>query len=220
MPLKWEYQSDQAPVSSGAFSFADNDPPAMCLTIWPHNSLPNIGFVWFIGLTFAMFMVPLLSLLGTSALWGMLPFVLGTLVLVWYFLRRNRADASLHEVLKLWGDRVEITRHNPRKPDQHWHANPHWAEIRLLPEGGPVENYVTLRGNDRTVEIGAFLSPEERLELYGVLWVWVGYLEWRLCRCGCCQTNANSSQFSSKLNRLSRAEVAPLSKSDDAAALK
>ncbi len=32
---------------------------------------------------------------------------------------------------------------------------------------------------------------------------------------GCCQTNANQSQFSSKPNRLSRAEVAPLGKSGD-----
>jgi uncharacterized membrane protein len=36
----------------------------------------------------------------------------------------------------------------------------------MLAEGGPVENYVTMRGNGRTVEIGAFLSPDERLDLY------------------------------------------------------
>jgi len=29
----------------------------------------------------------------------------------------------------------------------------------------PVENYLTLEGNQRTVELGGFLSPEERLTL-------------------------------------------------------
>ncbi len=56
--------------------------------------------------------------------------------------------------------------HQRGGPDQNWQANPHWVEVKLRPEGGPVENYVTPRGNNRTVEIGAFLSPDERQEMY------------------------------------------------------
>ena len=36
-------------------------------------------------------------------------------------------------------------------------------------QGGPVPWYVTLTGNGRTVEIGAFLSEYERRVLYGEL---------------------------------------------------
>ena len=36
-------------------------------------------------------------------------------------------------------------------------------------EGERVENYVTLKGGGREVEIGAFLSPEERLVLHDEL---------------------------------------------------
>lgn len=174
MPLKWENFSDEAPANTGAFSFDAGNGPARQLTIWPHRSLPRRGFVWFIGLTFAMFLLPLFALLGTMALWGLLPFLLGALALTWYFLQRSYKDGELTEILSLWDDRVELTRHNPRSPDQEWHANPHWVEVKLRPEGGPVENYITLRGNGRTVEIGAFLSPEERTELYGELCRWVG----------------------------------------------
>ena len=35
--------------------------------------------------------------------------------------------------------------------------------------GGPVPNYVTLSGNGREVEIGAFLSEDERVELFSEL---------------------------------------------------
>ena len=35
--------------------------------------------------------------------------------------------------------------------------------------GGPVPHYVTLSGNGREVEIGAFLSEEERVELFSEL---------------------------------------------------
>ena len=165
MPFKWDDIAETVPDNPGAVSFSAGDPPIARLTLWPHQSLPPKGFVWFIGITSAMFLFPLTALLGTGALWGMLPFLMGALALVWYFLRRSAADASLQEVLTLWNDHIDLTRHNPRAPDQNWHANPHWVEIKLRPTGGPVENYLTLRGNDRTVEIGAFLSPDERREL-------------------------------------------------------
>ena len=46
-----------------------------------------------------------------------------------------------------------------------WQANPHWVRVTLHKTGGPVPNYLTLRGNGREVEIGAFLAEEERLTL-------------------------------------------------------
>lgn len=42
-------------------------------------------------------------------------------------------------------------------------------QVRLTPAGGPVPDYLTLKGRDREVELGAFLTPEERKELAGEL---------------------------------------------------
>ena len=169
MPYQWDETLPEAPDDPGAFCYAKGGKPCARLTLWPHRSMTNSGFAWFIGLTFAMFLLPLLALLGSVALWGLLPFLSLALWGIWYSIRRNDADRSQHEVLSIWEDRVELTRHNPRGLDQTWHANPHWVEVKILADGGPVENYVTLRGNDRTVEIGAFLSAEERNILYGAL---------------------------------------------------
>lgn len=88
------------------------------------------------------------------------------MALVWHFLRHSQVDGTLKEVLSLWHDHIDLTRSNPRAPIQNWQANPDWVEVRLRTDGGPVENYITRRGNDRVVEIGAFLSPEERVELF------------------------------------------------------
>ena len=164
MPYEWD-DITKAPDHPGAFCFAKGGEPRSRLTLWPHRSMSNSGFAWFIGATFAMFLLPLLALVGSVALWGLLPFLLLALWAIWYSIRRNDIDRSLHEVLSVWEDRVELIRQNPRGPDQTWHANPHWVEVKMLADGGPVENYVTLRGNGRTVEIGAFLSAEERQEL-------------------------------------------------------
>lgn len=166
MPIDWEDRTKEAPVRTGAFSFDAGNPPVLHIVLWPHRSLPRRGFAWVILLTFGMLLVPLLAVLGTLVLWGLLPFLMGALALLWYFLDRNYKDGALTEELRLWSDRIELHRTNPRGPPQDWHANPHWVRINLDRKDGPVENYVTLKGNGREVEIGAFLSPDERAELH------------------------------------------------------
>jgi uncharacterized membrane protein len=144
----------------------DTETPRWHLLLWPHRSLPRKGFVTFIAVTAGMSALPLLAVLGSPALWGLLPFLGGTLWLTWYFIQRSYADGALTEELSIWPDRITLTRRNPRGPDQNWQANPHWVRVALHPTGGRVENYITLTGGGREVELGAFLAPEERLELY------------------------------------------------------
>jgi uncharacterized membrane protein len=145
------------------------DPETQSLTLWPHRSLPRKGFVIFIGVTFVLLLVPLMAFLGTPVLWGLLPFMMGVLALTWLLLMRSYADGQLTEVLTLRPERVELVRTNPRGAEQRWEANPYWVRVEMHRKDGPVENYLTLSGSDRTVEIGAFLSPEERAALYGEL---------------------------------------------------
>ncbi len=144
----------------------DDDAPRVELHLWPHRSLPRRGFAAFIGLTFALMLLPLLEALGTDVLWALLPFLMGTLALLWWAIERNYRDAELIERLRIWEDRVRLERRSRRASPQNWEANPHWVEVRLHETGGPVANYVTLRGGGRLVEIGAFLGEDERVDLY------------------------------------------------------
>ena len=136
------------------------------LRLWPHRSLPPAGFVTFVGITSALLLVPLIAVLGSPVLWGLLPFLVGTVWLIWHFLQRSYTDGSLREDLELCPDRLKLIRTNPRGAIQSWQANPYWVRVELHATGGPVDNYVTLSGSGRAVELGAFLSPDERAELY------------------------------------------------------
>lgn len=169
MPVKWLTKIETAPASPGAFSHEAGAAPRAQAQLWPHRSLSRRGFVVFIGATFAMILLPLIPLLGTPVLWGLLPFLMGALWAMYYFLQRSYRDADLAETLTLWADHIALERHNPRSPDQSWAANPHWVQVEIAPDGGPVPQYLTLRGAGRTVELGAFLAPEERVTLYGEL---------------------------------------------------
>ncbi|MBM7068173.1 DUF2244 domain-containing protein [Actibacterium sp. 188UL27-1] len=149
MPYQWS--TDTAPIK---------------LSLWPHRSLPKQGFVGFIAATAALISLPLFSVLGSPILWGLLPFLALAVAGLWWGLQRSYRDGEILEELTLWPERVELIRHNPRGPQQEWKANPYWVRIEMHKTGGPVENYITLCGGGRDVEIGAFLSAQERLALY------------------------------------------------------
>lgn len=139
------------------------------LSLWPYRSLSPRGFVVFIAATCLMLLLPLIAVLGSPVLWGLLPFLAGTVWLIWHFLQRSYANARLREDLTARPDRLELTRTNPRGAAQGWQANPYWVRAELHPKSGPVRNYITLDGAGRQVELGAFLTPGERLALFGEL---------------------------------------------------
>lgn len=139
------------------------------LHLWPHRSLTRRGFVGFVGLTAALIALPLLGTLGTPVLWALLPFLLGTIWAIWFALRKNGRDREIVEDLALTARRVTLVRHGPKGRRQAWEANPYWVRVTLHPTGGPVPNYLTLTGEGREVELGAFLSEEERIALHDEL---------------------------------------------------
>ncbi len=143
--------------------------PLATLRLSPHRSLPKGGFALAVGGAYIAILIPVLPLLGTPVLWGLLPFVLGAVAALYAALRRSYRDGDLTEVLEMWPDRMTLVRRDPDGRTHDWEANPHWVSVALREKGGPVADYVTLRGGGREVEIGAFLSAEERRALYSDL---------------------------------------------------
>lgn len=135
------------------------------LTLWPHQSLTPGGFTWFIGATALMLTLPLFAVLGSPIAWVLMAFFLAALWGIWRAIMVNRAHRSLHEELTLTPDTVSLQHIPHRGPVLEWQANPHWVTVALRKDG-PVENYLTLRGGGREVELGAFLTPAEREGLY------------------------------------------------------
>jgi uncharacterized membrane protein len=147
------------------YEWLPSDPDEHRLELWPHRSLTQRGFVWFVGATAALIGLPLAGLLGTPVLWALLPFLLAAIAGIWFALRKNGRDRDIVEELHLTRDRITLVRHGPKGKRQDWTANPYWVRVTLHETGGPVPNYLTLKGDGREVELGAFLAEEERLTL-------------------------------------------------------
>lgn len=165
MPYEWLSETWGEPGRSGASPAGSPPGPLARLRLWPHRSLPRKGFVGFIGATAALLAVPLIPLIGSPVLWGLLPFLLLALWGIWTALSRSYRDGEIVEDLALWPDRITLSRHGPGTRSQTWEANPHWVTVNLHETGGPVPQYLTLRGAGREVELGAFLAEDERVAL-------------------------------------------------------
>ncbi len=139
------------------------------LSLWPYRSLLRRDFVTFMTATVAIMALPLIAMLGTPVLWAILV-PLGLMLWgLWAAIGVSYRRGEVLEELTLDDTTAHLARHTPGRSRQDWEANRHWVSVHLYPSEGPVENYVTLRGSDREVEIGAFLDATERLALYDEL---------------------------------------------------
>ena len=140
------------------------DRPVWHARIWPNRPLGRRGRRWALGVAACGLALPLLPVSGTPVFWGLMPFLLAALALLWLGFRRSDYDGRLVEEVSVWRDEIRVERREPGGRVRRWCADPFHVRVALHPEG-KVENYVTLRGGGRQIELGAFLSPEERVAL-------------------------------------------------------
>ena len=152
------------------YTWSNDTQPGEVLRLWPHRSLPRKGFAAMVLLAFTLGTIPLYGLIGTVFLWGLLPFILAMVGALWWGLERSYKDGEILETLTLRDDDMLALRHAPaRGEEQTWECNIYWTRVEMHVQGGPVPYYITLAGNGRTVEIGSFLSEDERRALHGEL---------------------------------------------------
>ena len=145
--------------------FGREDPPSVSFVLWPNRSLSQDEFRTILWLTATAMCFPLLPLLGTKVGAFLIPFMAGALLMLYLAIKRSYYDARLTEEVKVWPDLITVTRRDPFGRVKQWDANPFWVRLQLY-KNARLENYLTLDGNGREIELGSFLSPEERVSLY------------------------------------------------------
>lgn len=140
--------------------------PTQVLKLWPHNALPARGMAAFVLSTFTLILIPALPLLGSPVLWGLLPFLMAAVWAIYFALQSNWKQRQITEELTLAPTQAHLVRTNPKGQTQRWDCNRYWCRVTKYEDQGPVPHYVTLSGSGREVEIGAFLSEDERIALY------------------------------------------------------
>lgn len=116
------------------------------------------------GITAFMLSVPMWGIAGTPVFWGLLPFLALAFWGLWFAIRSNGRNLSLTETLWIWRDEVRVERCEPDGRRLRWQADPMRVRLKVHKDAR-LEDYLTLTGGSREIELGAFLAPEERVAL-------------------------------------------------------
>lgn len=150
-----------ADVSGERDPFTRSDSPVWSITLWPHRSLSPEGFRWLMGLSAAAMFFPILALGGTAAAPALAPYAAVALFALWAFMKLSYRSGRVTEELRLWPDAIAVERREPWGRVKRWSANPYWVDV-AVEDTRKTARYLTLNGAGRRIELGAFLTPEER----------------------------------------------------------
>lgn len=165
--MKTELEIQKAAASAVAFFDATDrvDEPIYQAHLTAHKSLAPLGFVWVMGIVCGLFLIPLLIFLGSLLLWGILIPIVITVAGLWFAIHRNNIDRSICDHIRIWPNLMAVERIDPNGETHHWLANPHWIKM-IMKDTPSHENYLTITGGGREIEIGSFLTSAERSELH------------------------------------------------------
>ncbi len=129
----------------------------------PHRSLPKSGFLILMGvLAVVSFFAGMMFLLQGA--WPVMGFFGLEVALVYVAFRMNYRDGRLFEIVQLGPEELLVRRVDPNGRAASWTFQPNWLRVQMdnPPEH---ESQLVLTSHGRSLTIGAFLTPEERLEV-------------------------------------------------------
>lgn len=133
----------------------------------PHRSLGPRGFLVVMALLCGVSFIAGISFLLLGA-WPVFGFFGLDVAIVYLAFRANYAAARLEERLYLTEDALTVARVWPSGATRQWRFQPYWLRVEL--DGpAPDKSRIRLSSHGRSLVIGSFLTPAERLEVADAL---------------------------------------------------
>jgi uncharacterized membrane protein len=145
---------DQAPQERTVFFDA---------VLRPNRSLGPKGFVVLMCVFGGISFLAGIAFLLIGA-WPVFGFFGLDVALVWFAFRLNYRSGRLTETIRLDDATLEIRRVQPDGRSQTWTFQPYWVRL-TEPDPEEHDSHLVLRSHGRSLVVGSFLAPEERLDL-------------------------------------------------------
>ena len=152
-----------------------SDPVYFDAVLRPHRSLDKSGFVILMSAVAGVgFLVGVaFCLMGA---WPVLGFCGLEIGLIYVLFRLNYREGDKHERLVLTDHGLHVARVSPKGRISQWQLAPNWLRVSMDDPPGH-DSALRLTTHGQTLVIGAFLTPDERLEVARALRAALG--QWR-----------------------------------------
>lgn len=129
----------------------------------PHCSLSPRGFrILMAAVTVAFSVVGIVFFIAGA--WPVIGFCGLEVLLIWACFKINFRSLDRYETILLTDDELELRRVAPDGAVDRVALQPNWLKV-VLEEEPSGANRLLLRSHGREVAVGAFLSPDERIDL-------------------------------------------------------
>lgn len=133
----------------------------------PHRSLSPRGFLLLMaGLCVISFTAGLFFFLVGA--WPVVGFLGLDILLVYVAFKVSYRRARLYETLELTRDALTVRRVEPTGEETSWRFQAAWLQV-LMEDPPGHGSQLTLRSHGKSLAIGGFLTPRERLDLANAL---------------------------------------------------
>ncbi len=136
--------------------------PSFEAVLYPNPPLSRSGFLLFMSAFALISFCAALPFILMGA-WPVGGFFAFDLLLVYIAFRVARRTARWRELVRLDTDGLHVCRIDPDGRARCWRFEPYWVRVEMEEPPRP-GSLVTLASHGRRLCIGAFLTPEERLD--------------------------------------------------------
>lgn len=133
----------------------------------PNTSLPPRGFLILISAIASVSFVAGMVFMLAGA-WPVMGFFGLDVALIYLAFKTNYRWARMYETVRLSEDSLVVERVSPTGKVQRWRFQPYWLRV-TLDSPGAHDSQLILSSHGKRLRIGAFLSPDERVEVADAL---------------------------------------------------
>ena len=142
-----------------------SDPTFLRMRLVPNRSLDSYGTKLVFLVIACGFLLPIIPFIGSPIGVTLTIFSGLTFYLFLTLLQKNFQQGSTFEEILISKRKIKVVHQEKNKEQLTWECNPYWTKVHLDINNPRLKNYLTLAGKGKHIELGAFLSPDERLEL-------------------------------------------------------